>query len=342
MTDRPRVLIIAEVGVNHNGQLALAKGMVDAAAASDLDYIKFQTVDAQLLLVDDAPKAEYQKVTTGAAQSAKEMIEGLQLTHDEFRELKAHVERRGKKFFSTAFDLPSVSFLHDLGLRLFKIPSGEITNLPYLRAIATRADDIILSTGMSSMEEVRAAVDAITATGFRRDRITVLQCNTAYPSPIDDANLLAMVAMGRELGVRYGYSDHTQGPYACLAAVALGASVIEKHFTTDSTLPGPDQHASMEPDEFARLVEGIRLIERSLGSPQKRVTDSERENRLIARRGVYAARDLVVGEMLSIEDVVCLRPETELSPMAIDEVVGRVLIRPISRHEAVSQAAVGG
>lgn len=341
MTERSSVLIIAEVGVNHNGSLALAKEMVDAAAVSDLDYIKFQTVDADLLLVDDAPKAEYQKSTTGESQSAKAMIEGLQLDRDEFRQLKAHVESRGKRFLSTAFDLPSVDFLHELGLRLFKIPSGEITNLPYLRRIAARADDIILSTGMSTLDEVRDAVDAIVATGFARDRITVLQCNTAYPSPIDDANLLAMVTLGRELGVRYGYSDHTQGPYACLAAVALGATVIEKHFTTDSTLPGPDQHASMEPDDFAALVDGIRQIERSLGSTEKLVTASERENRPVARRGVYAARDLEVGDVLELDDLVCLRPETALSPMAIDSVIGRRVAVPIARRTPIAVQSLG-
>lgn len=340
MSEPARVLIIAEIGVNHNGQLALAQEMVDAAAVSDLDYIKFQTARAELVLTDSAPKAEYQKDTTGDAESAMEMIAALQLDYDEFRVLKTHVEGRGKKFLSTAFDLPSVGFLHSLGLRLFKIPSGEITNLPYLRTVAEHAEDIILSTGMSSMDEVRAAVDAITATGFPKERMTVLQCNTAYPSPVDDANLLAMVTMGRELGVRYGYSDHTIGSSACLAAVALGATVIEKHFTTDSTLPGPDQHASMEPDDFARLVAGIREIERALGSSEKRITDSERANRPVARRGVYASRDMQVGEILTMEDVVCLRPEAELSPMAIDSVLGRRLVSALARHQPVSMESV--
>lgn len=340
MSNPNRVLIIAEVGVNHNGQLALAQEMVDAAAVSDLDYIKFQTATAELVLTESAPKAEYQKQTTGETESAMKMIADLQLTYDEFRTLKAHVESRGKKFLSTAFDLPSVGFLHGLGLRLFKIPSGEITNLPYLRRVAEHADDIILSTGMSSMDEVRAAVDAITATGFPKERMTVLQCNTAYPSPVDDANLLAMVTMGRELGVRYGYSDHTIGSSACLAAVALGATVIEKHFTTDSTLPGPDQHASMEPDEFARLVASIREIERALGSTEKIITESERANRPVARRGVYAARDIAVGEVLSLDNVVCLRPETKLSPMDIDRVIGGVTTRALGKHEPIALDSV--
>ena len=331
-----RVLIIAEIGVNHNGDLELAKRMVEAASVSDLDIIKFQTAQADLVQTENAPKAEYQKETTGTEQTAAEMIASLQLGYDEFVELKAFVEAHGKQFLSTAFDLPSLDFLRDvLGLRLFKVPSGEITNLPYLRKIAILADDIILSTGMSTLEEVRAAVDAITATGFPKDRLTVLQCNTAYPSPVDDANLLAMVTMGREFGVKYGYSDHTQGPTAALAAVALGATVIEKHFTTDSTLPGPDQHASMEPDDFAALVAQIREIERALGSDQKTITDSERENRPVARRGVYAARDLEAGTILTLDDVVCLRPETELSPMAIDSVLGQPLAVAVARHEPI-------
>ncbi len=332
------VLVIAEIGVNHNGDLELAKRMVDAASRSDLDIIKFQTAIADLVQIDSAPKAEYQKGTTDAGQSAAEMIASLQLSYDDFSELKGHVEAHGKQFLSTAFDLPSLAFLHSMGLTLFKIPSGEITNLPYLRAIAGYAQEIILSTGMSTFDEVRAAVDAILATGFSRDRLTVLQCNTAYPSPVDDANLLAMVAMGRELGVRYGYSDHTEGPTTALAAVALGATVIEKHFTTDRSLPGPDQHASMEPDDFANLVGQIREIERALGSPLKAISDSERENRPVARRGVYAARDLEAGTRLSLDDIVCLRPETELSPMNIDAVIGTTLTASIKRHQPIPPA----
>lgn len=333
MTDR--VLIIAEIGVNHNGDLELAKRMVEAASTSDLDIIKFQTAIPELVQIESAPKADYQKSTTDESQTAAEMIASLQLTYDEFVELKSFVEAHGKQFLSTAFDLPSLGFLDSLGLTLFKIPSGEITNLPYLRAIAGYADELILSTGMSTMDEIRAAIEAITATGFPKEKLTVLQCNTAYPSPVDDANLLAMVTIGREFGVRIGYSDHTEGAAAALAAVALGATVIEKHFTTDRGLPGPDQHASMEPGDFAELVANIRQIERALGSPEKGITDSERENRPVARRGVYAARDLPAGTVLTMDDVVCLRPETALSPMDIDQVIGVPLAQAVGRHQPI-------
>ena len=331
-----RVLIIAEIGVNHNGDLDLAKRMIDAAAEADADVIKFQSFVPELLLVDSAPKAGYQKETTGAAESAMDMISSLQISFDEFRELKAHVESRGKEFLSTAFDPDSLRFLAEVGLTTFKIPSGEITNLPYLRAIAELADDLIMSTGASDLSDVRAAFDALAATGFPADRLTVLQCNTAYPSPVDDANLLAMVAMGAQLGVAYGYSDHTRGASAPVAAVALGARVIEKHFTTDSSLPGPDQSASMEPEDFARMVSSIREVERALGSSEKSVTGSERDNRSIVRRGVYAARDLEAGEILSWDDVVCLRPENGLSPMRLDDLIGRPLRRGLARHDSVA------
>jgi N,N'-diacetyllegionaminate synthase len=337
MTDSAdRVLIIAEVGVNHNGDMALAKKIVDAIATTDVDVIKFQTAVPELLMSVSTPKAEYQKASTGEAQSAIEMIAELQFTADQFIELKAYVESVGKVFLSTAFDHLSLAFLSDIGLRLFKIPSGEITNLPYLRDVARRADDIILSTGMSQLSEVDAALSAIVSEGFPRERITVLQCNTAYPSPISDTNLRAMVNMGRTLEVMYGYSDHTEGISASVAAVALGARVIEKHVTTDRNLPGPDQHASMEPADFALLVSTIREIEQALGSPDKRVSESERINIPIARRGLYAARDIAAGSVISEDDLVALRPEAEVSPMAFDVVVGATTSRSFDRHEAIS------
>jgi len=338
--DGTRVKIIAEIGVNHNGDLNLARRMVDAAAACDVDFIKFQTAVPDLVAIESAPKANYQRDSTDADESAMDMIAGLQLSFDEFRLLKTYVEERGKQFLSTAFDLESLAFLASLNLKVVKVPSGEITNLPYLRAVAGFDRDILLSTGMSSMEEVSAAVAAMTAAGVSKERITVLQCNTAYPSPVADANLLAMVHMGRELGVKYGYSDHTDGSSASIAAVALGATVIEKHFTTDRSLPGPDQHASMEPDEFASLVVSIREVEVALGSSEKRVTESERENRPVVRRGVYAARDIAAGETLTLADLVCLRPETEISPMGIDRVLGKKLNRSLARHAPITLAGI--
>lgn len=335
-----RVLIIAEIGVNHNGDMQLAKKMIDAAAASDVDVIKFQTAIPELVQIKAAPKAKYQTEFTGTEESAMEMIASLQFSYDQFRELKSYVESRGKEFLSTAFDLESLAFLSSLGLVRFKIPSGEITNLPYLRAIAGYATDIILSTGMATMEEVTAAVSAITTTGFPKSQMTVLQCNTAYPSPIGDTNLRAMVAMGEELDVKYGYSDHTIGSSASIAAAAMGATVIEKHFTTNTSLPGPDQHASMEPEAFVALARSIREVEQALGSSRKSVTSSERENRPVARRGVYASRDIAAGETLTLADIVCLRPETDLSPMSIDDIIGKKLLTPLSLHSAIERSGI--
>ena len=331
-----RVLIIAEVGVNHNGDLNLAKQIVDSIAHTDVDVIKFQTVVPELLMVPTTPKAQYQQETTGTEESAFEMISSLQFSYDEFVELKKYVEAAGKRFLSTAFDHPSLAFLSDLGLSLFKIPSGEITNLPYLRDVAGRADDIILSTGMSELSEVDAAVSAITATGFPRERITVLQCNTAYPTPLSDTNLRAMVAMGEALNIATGFSDHTEGFSASVAAVALGATVIEKHVTVDKMLPGPDQHASMEPEEFAVMVSTIREIEQTLGSPEKTVSASERVNIRIARRGLYAARDVPAGERLTRDDIVALRPEASISPMEYDRVIGAQVNHVILKHSALT------
>lgn len=331
-----RVLIIAEVGVNHNGDMSLAKQIVDSVAMTDVDIIKFQTAVPELLMVDNTPKADYQKETTGNEESAIDMIRSLVFDFDEFVELKNYVEQTGKRFLSTAFDHPSLAFLSEMGLKLFKIPSGEITNLPYLRDVAFRADDIILSTGMSEISEVKNALDAITATGFPRDRITVLQCNTAYPTPISDTNLRAMVAMGDMLNVAIGFSDHTEGISASVAAVALGATIIEKHVTVDKSLPGPDQHASMEPKEFAFMVKTIREVEQSLGSHQKIVSSSERENIPIARRGLYAARDILPGTVLTSEDVIALRPEALVSPMEYDSVINAVATRTFIKHDPIT------
>jgi N-acetylneuraminate synthase len=331
-----RVLVIAEVGVNHNGDMALAKQIVDSVATTDVDIIKFQTTVPELLMVDNTPKAEYQKETTGDKESAIDMIRSLVFDFDELLEIKTYVEQKGKRFLSTAFDHPSLAFLTEMGLKLFKIPSGEITNLPYLRDVAARADDIILSTGMSEISEVQDAVDAITATGFPRNRITVLQCNTAYPTPISDTNLRAMVAMGEKLDVPIGFSDHTEGISASVAAVSLGATVIEKHVTIDKSLPGPDQHASMEPEEFSLLVKTIREIEQALGSDQKIVSSSERMNIPIARRGLYAARNIPVGKVLTPEDVIALRPEANISPMEYDIVIGSQVTQPFVKHAPLS------
>lgn len=335
-TANQKVLVIAEVGVNHNGSIELAKQIIDSVASTDVDIIKFQTVVPELLMVESTPKAEYQKETTGETQSAFDMIRALQFSNEEFVELKAYVESKNKQFLSTAFDLGSLDFLHDLGLEIYKIPSGEITNLPYIRKVAQLAQDIIISTGMSTVEEARAAVDAIVNEGFPKSRITVLQCNTAYPTPLEDTNLRAMVKLGESLGVKFGFSDHTEGVLASTAAVALGATVIEKHVTTDKSLPGPDQHASMEPQEFALLMENIRAVELLLGSSEKIVTDSERMNIPIARRGLYASRDIEQGEVLTLENVIALRPESAISPMKIDQILNKNAKTSIKKHQPIS------
>ena len=319
-----KTFIIAEIGVNHNADFNLAVEMIEAAANCGVDAIKFQTAVPELVQTTTAPKADYQKVTTGNAdESQLEMSRKFHFTHDIFPLLKNEVEKRGKIFLSTAFDLKSLDYLTSMGETIYKIPSGEITNLPYLRAIASRAKEVYISTGMATMEEVEAAVNALLAAGQTKDQITVLQCNTEYPTPISDVNLLAMVEMGKKLGLKYGYSDHTPGIDIAIAAVAMGASIIEKHFTTDKSLPGPDQSASLDPIEFKSLVNSIRNVEKALGSPTKSTSPSENKNKFIARRSIFTSRDILEGEILTMENLVILRPESGISPMLIDEFLGK-------------------
>lgn len=319
-----KTFIIAEIGVNHNANFELAVEMIEAASRCGVDAIKFQTAIPELVQTSTAPKADYQKVTTGNAdESQLEMSRKFHFTHDIFPLLKQEVEKRGKMFLSTAFDLKSLDYLTGMGETIYKIPSGEITNLPYLRAIAQRASQVYISTGMATMEEVEAAVNALLNNGQTKEQITVLQCNTEYPSPIVDVNLLAMVEMGNKLGIKYGYSDHTPGIDISIAAVALGASVIEKHFTTDKSLPGPDQQASLDPSEFKALVDGIRNIEIALGSIEKITSPSESKNKFIARRSIFSSRDIEAGEILSMDNLVILRPESGISPMFIDNFIGK-------------------
>ncbi len=319
-----KTFIIAEIGVNHNADFNLAVEMIEAAANCGVDAIKFQTAIPELVQTTSAPKAEYQKVTTGNAdESQLEMSRKFHFKHDIFPLLKQEVEKRGKMFLSTAFDLKSLDYLTSMGETIYKIPSGEITNLPYLRAIASRAKEVYISTGMATMDEVEAAVTALLAAGQTKEQITVLQCNTEYPTPVSDVNLLAMVEMGKKLGLKYGYSDHTPGIEISVAAVALGATIIEKHFTTDKTLPGPDQQASLDPTEFKAMVDSIRNIEKALGNGVKSPSPSESKNKFIARRSIFSSRDIKAGEIFSMENLVILRPESGISPMRIDEFIGK-------------------
>jgi N-acetylneuraminate synthase len=334
------VLVIAEAGVNHNGDLKLAEKLVDAAAAAGADLVKFQTFEATKVASASADKAAYQTRNTGDAGTARDnsqlaMLRELELSTADHTRLIAHCRDRGIGFFSTGFDLDSLDYLAGLGFERFKVPSGEITNLPYLRRLASFERDVILSTGMASLGEIEAAIDAIEAAGLPRRRITVLHCTTEYPAPIADVNLRAMQTIGQAFGVPVGYSDHTEGIEVALAAVALGATVIEKHFTMDRGLPGPDHAASLEPAELAAMVRGIRKIETAMGSPLKRRTASEEANAVVARKSIVAARPIAKGEAFSDENLTAKRPGTGLSPMRWDDVIGRSATRDYATDEEI-------
>lgn len=336
-------VIIAEAGVNHNGDLALARRMVYAAREAGADYVKFQTAVPELVISRCAPQAEYQRVNTGRAESQLDMCRRIHLPLEDYRGLKALCAEVGIGFMSTPFDLVSVDFLGHLGQDWFKIPSGEITNLPYLRAVAAWGIPVILSTGMSTVGEVDDAVRILVGEHPRypsdsrltRDDIVVLHCNTQYPTPYADVNLRAMEELRRRLGVRVGYSDHSPGIEVPVAAAALGAEVIEKHFTLSREMEGPDHKASLEPDELRRMVRMIRNVETALGDGQKHVTDSERPNMTVARKSIVAARDIRQGELLTSANLLVKRPGNGISPMRWDEVEGTCAVRDFAADELI-------
>lgn len=330
-----KTLIIAEAGVNHNGDMALARQLIEVAAAAGADLVKFQTFSADRLLTRYAKKAEYQRQTTDAEESQHEMIRRLELSADMHAALIQHCHLQGIRFFSTAFDEESLDFLANLGLEYFKIPSGEITNLPYLRRVGRYGKGVILSTGMASLGEIEAAIDVIEQSGTSRNRITVLQCTTEYPAPMDDINLRAMHTIRDAFGVKVGYSDHTAGIEAAIAAVALGATVIEKHFTISRDLPGPDQKASLEPDELTAMVAAIRNVERALGDGVKRPSSSEIKNKPIVRKSLVAACVVRAGETFNESNLTVKRPGTGLSPMRWDELIGRKASRDFDPDELI-------
>jgi N,N'-diacetyllegionaminate synthase len=329
-----RVFIVAEAGVNHNGSLDLALRLVDAAADAGADAVKFQAFTSSALAVPDAPTAAYQEAATGEVSQA-EMLAALELDEGAHRALAARCGERGITFMSSAFDLESLAMLARLGVDILKIPSGEITDLPYLRAVAALGKRVFLSTGMADLDEVRAALLALEAAGLSRDRVTVLQCTTEYPTPSQDANLRAMVTMREELGMAVGFSDHTAGPEAALAAAALGASVIEKHLTLDRSMPGPDHFASIEPGELADLVGAIRTVEAELGDGVKRPSAGELDNARVVRKSIVVARPVAAGERFSVDNLTVKRPATGISPMRWDEVVGRPAKRDFAADELV-------
>ena len=338
-----RTIIIAEAGVNHNGNLEMAREMVRQAKWAGADYVKFQTAVPELVISTYAPKAEYQKETTGDADSQLEMCKAIHLPLTDYAGLKALCDEEGIGFMSTPFDLVSIDLLAELGQDYFKIPSGEITNLPYLRKIAAIGIPVILSCGMSTLDEIEDAILVLTGkhpdypseSKLTRDDITVLHCNTQYPTPYQDVNLLAMREIADKLNVKTGYSDHTQGIEVSIAAAALGAVVVEKHFTLSRFLPGPDHKASLEPAELREMVTAIRHIDEALGDGHKGVSESEKGNIVVARKSIIAARDINKGEVFTEENLTVKRPGNGVSPMKWDEVLGMTASRDFHTDELI-------
>ena len=330
-------LIIAEAGVNHNGSLDIAKQLIDKAVEAGADVIKFQTFKAENLVSKSAKQADYQKKNIGSKvdDSQLSMLKKLELSHEDHEVLMQYCNQKGIRFFSTAFDMESIDYLHSLNLGLWKIPSGEITNYPYIKKIAQFHEPVILSTGMCEMEDISVAMNVLLEYGVQRDQITILHCNTEYPTPFEDVNLLAMQQIKENFQVKVGYSDHTQGIEVPIAAVALGACVVEKHFTLDRNMEGPDHQASLEPDELKAMVTAIRNIEKALGSGRKNVSASERKNIAIARKSIVATRPIKKGEMLTEENLTVKRPGTGISPMRWEEVIGMKAIKDFEEEELI-------
>jgi len=316
------VFIIAEAGVNHNGSINLAKKLIDVAVNSGADAVKFQTFKAKNLVAKNTQKAEYQKKTTNPSESQFDMIKMLELDMETHKELIRYSQEKGITFLSTPFDHESVDLLNDLGIQIFKIASGEITNLPYLRHIGSLGKRVILSTGMSNLSEVGDALSILINAGTSKDKITVLHANTMYPTPMEDVNLNAMLTIQKEFSVRVGYSDHTLGIEVDIAAVAMGASVIEKHFTLNKSMEGPDHKASLEPEELKAMVDAIRNIEQALGSSKKKPSPSESVNIDIARKSIVASKSIKKGDKLSSKNITTKRPGIGINPMKWDNIIG--------------------
>lgn len=331
-----RVLIIAEAGVNHNGSLDIAKRLVDEAADAGVDIVKFQTFKAEKLVSKSAKQAEYQQRNMGKADDSQySMLKKLELSPLQHEELIDYCHEKGIRFFSTAFDIDSIEYLHSLNLGLWKIPSGEITNYPYLRKIAQYGEPVILSTGMCELADIEAAIQVLFHYGLQRKQVTVLHCNTEYPTPMRDVNLKAMLEIERKFGVSVGYSDHTEGIEVPIAAVALGATVIEKHFTLDKKMKGPDHKASLEPQELRAMVKAIRNIEQALGNGHKVVSASERKNIEVARKSIVAACSIRKGELLTDENLTVMRPGNGISPMRWEEVIGTYATRDYQEEDPI-------
>ncbi len=329
-----KTLIIAEAGVNHNGELNLAKQLVDVAVQAGVDYVKFQTFKADKLVNKSAKKASYQTNNTGNDDSQYKMLKKLELTEENHHILIDYCKEKGVKFLSTAFDFDSIEFLKDK-IDFYKIPSGEITNLPYLEKVAKLNLDIVMSTGMATMNEVKDALTILVDNGISKDKVTILHCNTEYPTPMEDVNLNAMLTIKKELGVKIGYSDHTLGIEVPIAAVALGATVIEKHFTLDKTMEGPDHKASLEPNELVAMVKGIRNIEKAMGNGVKIPSKSEQKNITIARKSIVAKSNIKKGEKFTEQNITVKRPGNGVSPMRWHEIIGTIATRDFKEDELI-------
>ncbi len=331
-----KVFIIAEAGVNHNGSIDRAKKMIKVAAQAGADAIKFQTFKAKTLVTKHAKKADYQIKTSGQKETQYEMLKQLELSFKDHELLIETCKQNNIEFLSTPFDLTTIDMLKQLGINKWKVASGEITNLPFLRKIGSLGQEIVLSTGMANLDEIKAAINVFIDSGIPLNKITVLHCNTQYPTPMKDVNLNAMQTIKHAFpGVNIGYSDHTQGIEVTIAASAMGATIIEKHFTLDKNLPGPDHKASLEPDELIEMVKAIRNIEKALGSGEKKLTNSEKENVLIVRKSIVAAKDIAAGEKFSDKNLTIKRPGTGISPMNWDKIIGKTAEKPYSEDELI-------
>lgn len=329
------VLIIAEAGVNHNGDLNLAKKLVEKAAEAGANYIKFQNFHSESLATASAELAEYQKFSQPQVKTQQAMLKSLELNKTDLQELIKHAKKYNISFLSTAFDIDSLNMLSSFNPKIYKIPSGEINNFQYLTHIGSLAEKLILSTGMSTMQEVASALDVLISSGMNKDDITILHCNTAYPTPISDVNLKAMLTIKKEFNVSVGYSDHTLGIEIPIAAVALGAKVIEKHITLDRTMQGPDHQASLEPIEFKNMVSSIRNIEMAMGDGVKKPSQSEKPNILIARRSLVAARRISKGSIFQNEDITSKRPANGINPMSINKVIGTKAVKDFEPDDLI-------
>ncbi len=324
--------IIAEAGVNHNGSIENAKKMIDAVVKAGADCVKFQTYISENVMSKFAPKAEYQISNTGTDESQLEMVKKLELSFGDFRELKQYCDEKGIMFLSTPFDLESADFLNDLGMEIFKIPSGEITNLPLLRKINSFKKDIILSTGMAILDEIQAALDVL-----KDCEVSLLHCTTEYPCPYDSVNMNAMLTLKQNFGLEVGYSDHTQGIEVPIMAVAIGAKIIEKHFTLDKNMEGPDHKASLEPDELKAMVMAIRNVEKAFGNGVKEPQEAEKKNIDIARKSIVARCDIKKGETFTEENLTTKRPGNGISPMRWDEIIGTVAVKDFKEDELICE-----